>query len=402
MHSARRTGETNASMTADAVPNSGPQASIDGRSSPLVRMIKDSFKAAEPEGASMIRFFYGMLFSLDPPTRDLFPANMEQQRDRLFRALVHIVQQVDNPAELNPFLEQLARDHRKFGVLTKHYEALGIALIAAVKQHAGAAWSEQVERAWAEAYTTIARVMQEAAAADEGPAWWNGEVVENRRINRDLSIVRVRTDYPMRYEPGQYMSVEVPQRPRLWRYLSPANAPAEDGVLEFHVKAVERGWVSGSVVAHTRPGEIWRMASPLGRLRVDRESGRDALLIAGGTGIAPMRAILESMAQYGENPDVHLYYGARTVDDLYELDNLRRLADVSPWFEVTAVAEEGADGVHGVQSGTIAEAVTKAGSWADRDVVVAGSPPMLRATVSRMLVAGTPLDHIRYDPFTMD
>lgn len=388
-------------MTADAIPSSGSHSPAEGRRAAVVRMIRESFQAVTDRADEVTKFFYSMLFSIDPPTRDLFPANMETQRDRLLQALVHIVQQVDKPEELNPYLEQLARDHRKFGVLTKHYESVGIALIAAVKRHAGDAWSDDVERAWAEAYTSIARVMQEATVEDSGPAWWNAEVIEHRRISTDLAAIRVRADYPMRYEAGQYVSVETPQRPRMWRYLSPASAPSDDGIMEFHVRAVEGGWVSRGIVAHTAIGDTWKLASPIGRLRVDRENGRDVLLVAGGTGIAPIRSNLEALAEYGENPHVHLFYGARHADELYELDNLRRLTDVAPWFELTAVAEEGAEERYGIESGNLAEVVTSAGSWADRDAFLAGSPAMLRATISRMLVAGTPLDQIHYDPFTM-
>ena len=52
--------------------------------------------------------------------------------------------------------------------------------------------------------------------------------------------------------------------------------------------------------------------------------------------------------------------------------------------------------------GSLADVVTRYGAWEDRDVLVCGSPAMIRSTVSRMLVAGTPLDRIKYDPFTLD
>ena len=55
-----------------------------------------------------------------------------------------------------------------------------------------------------------------------------------------------------------------------------------------------------------------------------------------------------------------------------------------------------------VERGTLADVVTRHGAWAEHDVLVSGSPQMVRATVSRMLVAGTPLDRITYDPFTVD
>ena len=72
-------------------------------------------------------------------------------------------------------------------------------------------------------------------------------------------MVGVRTDEPVPYRAGQYVSVETPQRPRLWRSLSPANAPSPDGLLEFHVRAVPGGWVSRAIVAHSRVGDTWRI-----------------------------------------------------------------------------------------------------------------------------------------------
>lgn len=390
-------------MTANAVlsPEPSPNPDASPGVSTMVRLIRESWAAVEPQTEEIARFFYGMLFSLSPATRELFPVNMEVQRSRLLRALVHVIQMVDRPDELLPFLHQLGRDHRKFGVVADHYEAVGTALLAAIKKHAGSAWTEEVEHAWAEAYTVMASAMTEAAAADEGPAWYSGEIVHHERLSWDVAVVRVRPDQPVPYQAGQYVSIEVPQRPRLWRYLTPANAPDEDGTLEFHVRSVHTGWVSRAIVGHARPGDQWRIGAPMGHLTVDRQSERDVLMIAGGTGLAPMRAILDELAQYGNNPRVQLFYGGRTREDLYDLENLQRLAMSNPWLTVTPVLEDDPSAA-GAEHGTLADAVTRQGAWAERDVLVSGSPAMIRGTVSRMLVAGTPLDRIHYDPFTLD
>ncbi|MGH3588193.1 MAG: globin domain-containing protein, partial [Pseudonocardia sp.] len=227
-----------------------------------VRLIKDSWAAAEPHSEEMGRLFYATLFRIAPEARDLFPVNMEVQRSRLMRALVHVVQMVDRPDDLVPFLEQLGRDHRKFGVLARHYDAVGEALIGAVEAHAGDAWTPEVQEAWDGAYSQIARAMRAASEAENGPASWTGRVVEHTRIGWDLAVITVQTDEPIPYRAGQYVSVETPQRPRLWRYLSPANAPREDGTLEFHVRAVDGGWVSRAMVAHSHLGDTWRIGPP--------------------------------------------------------------------------------------------------------------------------------------------
>ncbi|MDQ3825057.1 MAG: FAD-binding oxidoreductase [Actinomycetota bacterium] len=347
-----------------------------------------------------MQFFYAMLFAIAPATRDLFAANMEVQRSRFWRALVHIVQHVDRPDELIPFLHQLGRDHRKFGIVAQHYGAMGTALVTALKHYAGPSWTPQVEKAWRDAYNLIARTMQEAAAAESGPAWWTARVVDHRRLTWDLAVVRVVPERPVPYRAGQYVSVEVPQRPRLWRYLSPANAPRPDGSIEFHVRAVPAGSVSRSIVGHTQVGDTWRIGSPMGVMTVDRESGRDVVMVAGGTGTAPMRAILEDLSQWGDNPQVTMFAGGRTRSDLHDLDTLTAIAATNPWLTVIPVVEH--PRMAGMEHGTLADVVTRFGAWPNRDVLICGSPNMIRATVSRMLVAGTPLDCITHDPFTLD
>lgn len=391
-------------MTANAlvspIPSSQPRTDSPTAVSTMVRLVRESFAVVEPHAEEVAQFFYGMLFTIEPSAREMFPANMQVQRSRLLRALVHVVQMVDRPDDLLPFLQQLGRDHRKFGVVSTHYEAVGMALISSVKKFAGPAWTDEVERAWAEAYTIMARSMLEAAAADEGPAYWPAEVISHERIGWEIAIVRVRPHYPVPYLPGQYVSVEVPQRPRLWRYLTPANAPRADGTIDFHIRGVDGGWVSRSIVAHANVGDTWKMGPPMGRIGVSRDTSRDVVMVAGGTGISPMRAIIDHLSQWGENPHVHLFIGGRIREDLYDVPALQSIAAVNPWLTVVPVVEEA--GVPGTEQGTLADIVTRYGAWGDRDVLVSGSPGMIRATVSRMLVAGTPLDRITYDPFTVD
>ncbi|MBV9312657.1 MAG: flavohemoprotein [Pseudonocardia sp.] len=367
----------------------------------MVTIIRTSFALVEPEADELIKHFYAVLFAAAPETRDLFPTNMEIQRGRFLRALVHVVQTVDRPAELTPFLQQLGRDHRKFGVIAQHYNAFGNALLSAIEKFAGPEWTPEVAAAWSEAYGLVSRAMRTAAEAERGPASWLGRVVDHRRVNWDVAIVQVQTGQPIPYRAGQYLSVETPRRPRLWRYLSPANAPREDGVIEFHVRAVEGGLVSRAIVAHTQRGDTWRLGPPMGRMSVNRESGRNVLMVVGGTGMAPIKAILEDMSQFGENPRVEVFLGGRNFANLYDLQSLRQMSYTNPWLNVVPVVEDD-DGGSGAEKGTLADVVTRYGAWADHDVLVCGSPAMIRATVSRMLVAGTPLDQIRYDPFTMD
>lgn len=389
-------------MTVNAVA-SEPDDTFDvqqAKAEHVVRIIRESFAKVEGQADELAQHFYAVLFTIAPDTRQLFPANMVTQRGRLLRALVHIVQMIDRPHELTPFLRQLGRDHRKFDILGQHFEAVGTALLAALRKYSGDAWTDEVERSWADGYAIMARNMQEAAAEETGPAWWPGTVVDHIRLSWDTAVVRVQTDRPLPYRAGQYVSVETPQRRRMWRYLSPANAQRDDHTLDFHVRAVEGGWVSRSLVNHSVIGDVWRVGPPLGNLWANKAANRDLVLVGGGTGVAPLRAVIDELARRGKQPTVRLFFGGRTADDLYNLGELQAFAEQNSWLTVVPVTEDGSvpDGA----TGTLAEVVTGHGAWRDHDILVSGSPEMIRATVSRMLVKGTTFDQISYDSFTSD
>ncbi|MEJ2861232.1 FAD-binding oxidoreductase [Actinomycetospora sp. OC33-EN07] len=367
----------------------------------MVTLIRTSFNAVSHRTDELGSLFYGLLFRIAPETRDLFPVTMELQRTRLLRALVHVVQMVDRPDELSVFLRQLGRDHRKFGVIGEHYDKVGEALLGALAEIAGPAWTREVEDAWTGAYELVAQIMREAADAERGPAVWMGRVMEHRRISQDLAVVRVQTSQPVPYLAGQYVSVETPQRPRMWRSMSPANAPGPDCVLEFHVRTVPGGWVSRAIVSHARVGDVWRIGPPMGQMTLDPRSRSDLLMVAGGTGLAPARSIIEQLIVEGTDRKVALFVGGRTWADLYDIEALRRSAQENPWLSVIPVVED--DGrQHGAETGTVGEVVARYGAWADREITVSGSPPMVRATVSALLDAGTPFLNIHYDPYHTD
>jgi len=386
-------------MVAEPLATRRPPGRSDTAST--VELIRSSFSLIEPQGEEFARQFYSVLFSRAPETRDLFPVNLDVQSSRLQRALVHIVRLADQPGQLAPFLEQLGRDHRKFGVLPQHYDVFGTALLDTIRTFLGRGWTPAVGAAWADAYRRIAGTMRSAAEAEGGPASWPGRVLEHRRLGWDLAVVTVQANPPVPYRPGQYVSVETPARPRLWRYLSPANAPRPDGTMEFHVRAVPGGWVSRAIVSHTRAGDTWRIGPPMGRMSVDPRSDRGLLMVAGGTGLAPMKALLDDISRRDKRPRTQVFLGGRTWDALYDLAAIRKMSYANPWLDVVPVVEA-ADDDSGAERGTLAEVVTRYGAWADHDVLISGSPGMIRATVSRMLVAGTPLDRISYDPFTLD
>jgi len=369
------------------------------------RRVRETWEAVEPQVDELADWFAALLFSLAPSTRALFPAQVTGPARRLLRSLVVPMGTVDRPAELRAMIPPLVREHRALGLDAEQYEPLGVALIGAMRRYGSGidgGWDDVTEHAWVRAFSLAVGPLEQAvraAGADATPAVAEGTVVGHRRLSWDLAVVHVRPDVPVPHRAGQYLTVEVPQRPRMWRALSPATAPRPDGLLEFHVRAVERGWVSRAIVAHTATGDRWRLGPAKGRLGLDPRSEREVLMVAGGTGGAPVLALCEDMARWARPRPCTVFLGGRVPDDLTVLDRLRALADEHPWLAVAAVCED--DPLdESTLPGTLPEAVLRGGDWSSHDVLLSGSPAMIRATASALLVDGVPLDRITYDPFT--
>jgi NAD(P)H-flavin reductase/hemoglobin-like flavoprotein len=359
--------------------------------------MRASFAKAAGQGDEAPLWFYSHLFLTHPETRDMFPISMAHQRDRLFAALGSVMARVDDLDGLVPILQQLGRDHRKFGALAAHYPAVGASLLATL-EHFDDEWDDELAASWAEAYGVIAEVMIDAAeAASDQPPWWEAEVVAYERRTIDVAVLHVRSTTPLEYLPGQAISLESERRPRLWRWYSPANAPRSDGVLELHVKARDGGPVSTALLRRTQVGDALRLGPPVGHLALDTDSDRDLLLVAGGTGLAPLKALIDQVARQGPPRRVDLFVGARTEDGLYDRADLRRLEQEHAWLTVTcAVSHEKGSSV---EHGDIGDVVLRHGPWTSRDAYVAGNPAMVEDTVTRLHQHGVPMARIRTEVF---
>ena len=372
--------------------------------------------AVDPDdGNGLIGRFYTRWFSFDVSPRDLFPPDMAAQRAAFAQALRWLYGELVAQRSEEPvaFLAQLGRDHRKYGVLPEHYETLGQALYATLREALAEEWTEAVDAAARQSLNLFTGVMSGAAEAEHGPAWWDGTVVEHLRVSRDLAVVRLQLDNPMPYHAGQYVNVAVPQCPRRWRYLTPAIPPDETGAVEFHVRAVSGGLVSNAVVNETQAGDRWRLSSPHGAMQVDRDGG-DVLMVAGSTGLAPLRSIVMDLARWGENPRVHLFFGGRYPCELYDLQTLWQITSNNPWLSVTPVSELKADpvwaadypdvtpprGLHLRQTGKLMDVVTRYGNWGDRQILICGGPDMVRTTKDVLIAKGAPPERIQHDPLS--
>jgi len=360
--------------------------------------LKQSWDLISQYGDQVPLFFYSTLFLGHPYTRAMFPVSMAAQRDRLVGALGRVVSQVDDLDAVRPMLERLGRDHRKFAVVRDHYPAVGDALLATLEHFSGSQWTEELAQDWRVAYAMVSQLMIEAAdAAADTPAWWDATVVGHERRTTDVAVLTVRPEGRLTYQPGQSVALESPLRPRVWRYYSPASLADESGCFDLHVRLIDGGAVSTALVQATQVGDGLRLGAPVGR-RLTLEGHRhDMVLIAGGTGLAPMKALLAQVAAEGGDRRVHLFWGARYYRELYDMPSLHKLVHGDERLQVVpCVSDDTAMGGM-VETGSAVDVALRHGPWNDHEIYVCGSPTMVDGTLATLEKSGAPLSRVHID-----
>jgi CDP-4-dehydro-6-deoxyglucose reductase len=198
------------------------------------------------------------------------------------------------------------------------------------------------------------------------------------------------------WQCGQYIDVMLAGERR--RSFSLANPPHDSALLELHVRRAPGGAFSEQVFTTLKEGSLLRIEGPLGQF-IYRPGERPLLLIGGGTGYAPLKAMIRQALETETKRDVTLFWGGRTAADLYEDAWLRDLDAKHARFRYTAVlSDEPASAPH--ESGLVHEAVIrKVAGLAGFDIYAAGPPAMIDAVRKALPAQGADPERIYIDSF---
>jgi NAD(P)H-flavin reductase len=142
-------------------------------------------------------------------------------------------------------------------------------------------------------------------------------------------------------------------------------------------------------------GDTLKIGAPMGDLAIDKNSQRDVLCVAGGTGLAPIKALVDEMTRWNTARKVTIFFGVRRASDLYDMGSLHRMAAINPWIKIIpCVSEE--PNFNG-EKGNLPDIIARHGSWTDHDVIICGSPDMSRATLVKLRELGVPSDRVSFD-----
>lgn len=204
------------------------------------------------------------------------------------------------------------------------------------------------------------------------------KLYRQRMAASDVAVVDLRFPAGVRasFRAGQYLQLKVPgEAPRSF---SMANAPkANDGV-QLHVRVLPGGLVGERVLPQLQAGDFLELELPYGDFYL-REGQGPVVLVAGGTGFAPIQSMLEDALPRQRDRSFTLYWGARRAEGLYALDQVRRWQQKHPHLRFVGVVSDAPADAE-LRRGFVHEAVLQdLSSLAAHQVYVCGSPAMVAA-----------------------
>jgi len=229
------------------------------------------------------------------------------------------------------------------------------------------------------------------------------EVVSNDEVTHDLRRLVLKLIEPeeIKFFPGQYLDIGVPGTEET-RSFSMANTPGRDGHFEFVIKIYPDGLFSNFLANQVAIGDRLDVEGPFGTFTLRETRTSELIFVGGGAGMAPVLALLRSMAERGVERKASFYYGARAQRDLCFEEELRGFEDRLPGFRyVPALSEPAEDDDWSGETGFITE-VLKSGEpdLGGREAYVCGPPPMVDAALTMLQDLGIREEHIFYDKFT--
>jgi CDP-4-dehydro-6-deoxyglucose reductase, E3 len=225
-------------------------------------------------------------------------------------------------------------------------------------------------------------------------------VTDRWRLAPDVIGLRLLPDAGesrLNWLPGQYLDVLLEDGKR--RPFSIANGPQADGIIELHVRHVAGGGFTARVHDTLQIGDRLRIEAPLGTFVPREDSERPMLFMAGGTGFAPVKAIVEHFIALGTQRPMQVYWGARSVSEIYLRPLAERWAREVPNLQFHAVVSD-PEQADGLRFGLVHEAVLEdQPDLSGHDLYMSGPPAMIDAGHHLFLDAGLPESRLYYDSF---
>jgi Na+-transporting NADH:ubiquinone oxidoreductase subunit F len=225
-------------------------------------------------------------------------------------------------------------------------------------------------------------------------------------LTHDIKEVRLDLIEPtdIEFKAGQFIQIETPEYELtdepVYRAYSLSSVPSDHKQVEMEIRLVPNGICTTYVHNHLKVGDMMTLNGPYGDFHLS-DTDKEIICIAGGSGMAPIKSILLDMEQRGINRKTTYFFGARSKQDLFLLDEMKRLEGVLPDYTfVPALSAPDEEDNWTGELGLITEVVAKhKPDTSQMEAYLCGSPLMIDACIKVLTAGGMPEEAIFYDKF---
>lgn len=229
---------------------------------------------------------------------------------------------------------------------------------------------------------------------------FKGKVIKIEQMTYDIKLVTFKLDEPMNFKPGQYAQIEVPgyEEVRAYSIASDANYPDE---IELIIRQVYKGVASTFVMKALEVGDTVKLTGPFGDFFLQEKSTKPIVMIAGGSGKAPIRSIIYRLIDQGFPRESTYFFGARTQRDLYLTDYFMDLSSKHKNFTYVPALSHAEDDLDWKgEKGLITDVVARfSDDLSSHEAYLCGSPGMIDACIRVLKSKGMKEENIFFDKF---
>lgn len=235
-----------------------------------------------------------------------------------------------------------------------------------------------------------------------------GNIVDFKALTHDISGVEIEIDAPLKFWAGQYVDITVTTESNdtITRSFSMANSPEESQKLSFIIKKYPGGRFSSELESGgIKLGATVKITGPYGMCFRREERQGPVILVGAGSGMSPVWSILNDQLASGEDRPILFFYGARTQDDLFKLDEIDNMLKAYPSVEFIPVLSHAADdsnwaGEQGFVHECVERRIKEMDIDGEGDVYACGPPPMIDALTPVLFMNDFETERIFIDKFT--
>lgn len=239
----------------------------------------------------------------------------------------------------------------------------------------------------------------------ETPKFFKGTLVKKILLAEDTYDLIVKTEEDVKFEAGQFLNltIEDGQEPKIRRAYSICSPPHYKRELVICIKIVEGGRATGWMKNLPEGSEIEFMA-PLGHFTFDKDSKRDALFIATGTGLAPLNSMIEEQLKNGDTRPMTLVFGLRHIKNMFYVEHLKKLEAKHPNFKYIQTLSRPENSSWKGEKGRVTDWLnnnfSKNFKVQEVDLYICGLGEMVQEVQKIMEAQGVPKEHVHFERYS--